>query len=214
MLTQTGLASQFFLRITLNKPGDSYFGKKSWFMSNTTTSTLQPNDLGPACAHGASAARPRVGSALQGLRKGKDGAAGINQDGGRPVQQAMGRRPEGAQLDLLGTPRLQSELPGLTRSQEHPSSVPQAAGPSRNSSGVTGSASIPELNGPWHGRGSTQVVLATAPRVPIEPGDSMAHHAWSRAVRGCRDRLLRTGHHQSHGWAKRAFSPCLSFLIY
>lgn len=96
MLTQTGLAFQFFLRITLNKPSDSYFGKKSWFMSNTTTSALQPNDLGPACAHGASAARPRVASALQGLRKGKDGTAGINQDGGRPVQQAMGRRPEGA----------------------------------------------------------------------------------------------------------------------
>lgn len=80
-------------------------------MSNTTTSALQPNDLGPACAHGANAARPRVGSALQGLRKGKDRAAGINQDGGRPVQQAMGKRPEGAQLDLLGTPRLQSGLP-------------------------------------------------------------------------------------------------------
>lgn len=80
-------------------------------MSNTTTSALQPNDLSPACARGADASRPRVGSALQGLRKGKARAAGINQDGGSPVQQAMSSRLEGAQLHLLETPRLQSELP-------------------------------------------------------------------------------------------------------
>lgn len=140
----------------------------------------------------------------------KDGAAGTNQDEGSPLQQGVGRKPERAQLGLLGTPRLQSELP-------EPGGAESSSAQGFTPSGDAGLSVRPGVGWTLARERPDPDSVGYTHRVPLTLGTAwLTRHGagHGRAMRGCRGQLLWTGQRPSHGWAKPTLSLCLSFLIY